>query len=172
MMYGALRGGVNYIINPSDGRLSVLSDTRVQRITTQTYNAFRSGGIAATANTTDATSVAKDSFTKGYPTYSAGAAMTNGQTNGVLSVYYPQMSSTTFYYPDPSSSMLGNPDDQTDRECILLDVILKPNGTTENVTRTFTVSSYAAIGTDFSASWLLCCPTLDYYVSSPVVTGP
>jgi hypothetical protein len=172
MMYGALRGGVNYIINPSDGRLSVLSDTRVQRVTTDTYSQYRSGGIAATANTTDATSVAKDSFTKGFPTYAAGAAMTNGQTNGVLSVYYPQMSSTTFYYPDPTLSMGGNANDQTDRECILLDVILKPNGTAENVTRTFTVSSYAAIGTDFSASWLLCCPTLDYYVSAPVVTGP
>lgn len=169
MMYGGMRGGVNYVINTGDGFTGTLVDTRVQRLNTNTFTGARNGGQYVTTTAAMTNGQTLQSLNEGYPAYTAGGTFTNGNTNGALSAYYPNMSGTNFYYPDPTYSVVGNPDDQTDRECMLLELVGRQSATV-TTSSSITLTTYAAAGVDFSNLWLLCCPTLDYYTSFPVVS--
>jgi hypothetical protein len=168
-MYGAMRGGVNYVVNMSQDLNPYIGDVRVQRITDTTFPAWRRGVNVSTMNT-GATGSESARYLLSLGTMSAataGAAFTNTQTNGSLSWNMPHMLSTNFTYPDTTYSIAGNAADESDLECSLLQVNFKQTAAALTVTDTATYTTYAGSGPDFHCVWWLCCPTVDYYVTLP-----
>jgi hypothetical protein len=173
LMYGGLRGGVNYIINATDGRSGNITEARVQRVTSTNLGDYRSITTVSSTLMTDDRNIVKFANSLTLPQYSGGGTIANADVNGTFSVYYPQMTQASMYYPDPYHFKTGNSYDFTSRTSLFLDVILKQG--TANVAGpkgSFGVTTYMAIGTDFSANWLLCCPTLIYYLDMPVASPP
>ncbi len=166
MMYGAMRGGVNFIVNSGDGLNSTLTDMRVQRVQGTTAPTYRRSATVLSANDTSSASAVASALNIGWPAYTGGATFTNGDTNGAMSFYYPQMNGCSFYYSDPTYSMTGNSTDLTVDETVLFDSIVRQK-TTSTTTASAMLTTYAAIGVDFTCLWLLCCPTMDYYSANP-----
>lgn len=169
MMYGGIRGSMNYISNISSDLTPYIGEISVQRINDNTLSTYRRGTYVTNVNT--GVTISNDLYTMntgfGANAYgAAGAAFTNSQTNGCISWNMPHMSQAIISYPDPTFSMQGNSFDETTRECSLLTI--KVNQTTANTnTDSLTVTTYAASGPDFTCLWWLCCPTLDYYETYP-----
>lgn len=168
-MYGAMRGSVNYVVNMSQDLSPYVGDVRVQRITNDTFSAWRRGQNVATANAGGTGSEsARYMLSLGTTSFAtAGAAFTNTQTNGALSWNTPHMLSTNFTYPDTTYSIGGNGTDESDQECTLLQVNFKQTAAALSVTDTASYTTYAGSGPDFHCVWWLCCPTVDYYVTLP-----
>lgn len=166
MMYGAFRGGVNYSANVSADLYPYVGDVRVQRITDSTNNLERLGRTTSSQNAGVAASATTRFINLSYGAGQGGAAFTNTQTNGALSWNQPQLSGVNFNFTDPTYSMNGNPADQTNLECSLLEILFKQS-TASTVTDVATITSYAGSGVDYTCLWWLMCPTLDYYTSLP-----
>lgn len=172
MMYGAFRGSVNYLVNTSSDLFPYIGDIRIQRITDVTRSSERAGinGNGALTGTSASNFVQYlFQYNGPYAYGTGGAAITNSQTNGTINWNQPQMSTTNFNYTDPTYAMTGNGLDQSARECSYLQVLLKQQ-TANTSTDTFTITSYAGTGPDFTCLWWLCCPTLDYYSTLPTTT--
>lgn len=169
MLYGAFRGGVNYtaVIGGGDGAIGV-QDVKVERYTSTRAGNY-SRGTQFALNSTDNVGVCRNTFIA-TPHATGGAALTNTLTNGAISWYYPMMTQNNFQYPDPYNAVVGNSVDGSNAECTLLEMWI-PQSTANTKTLATTVTTYAAAGTDYTCIWLLCCPTLDYYVSAPYVTS-
>lgn len=165
MMYGAFRGGVNYSANIGADLYPYVGDVRVSRITDGTSPGQRRGSVLTTLNS-GVTADPTYAFLNRYTTGTAGATYTNTQTNGAITWNQPMMSATNFNFCDPTFSSTGNPTDQTDLECSLLEILFKQS-TANTVTDVATMVTYAGAGVDFTCLWWLCCPTLDYYSSFP-----
>jgi len=169
LMYGGVRGSMNYISNISSDLTPYIGEITVQRVNDSTVSSSRRGLYITNVNT--GVSISNDlySINTGYGVNAygaAGAAFTNSQTNGCVSWNMPHMSQCIITYPDPTYSITGNSFDETTRECSLLTI--KVNQTTANTnTDSLTVTTYAASGPDFTCLWWLCCPTLDYYETYP-----
>lgn len=171
-LYGAARGSVNYVVNLSQDITPYVGEVRVQRVTDNAYSAYRRGLTFSNSNTGTSYSTYQSFLTYGNGTaafQTGGSAFTNTQTNGAIAWNQPQMSSTNFNYTDPKYALTGNVQDQTDKECSLLQVITKHTATL-NTNDALSVTAYAGTGPDFTCLWFLCCPTLDYYVSLPTAT--
>jgi len=168
-MYAAFRGSVNYVSNVSQDLAPYIGDVRVQRITDDTYAAYRRGLVISNTNIGTSNSAYNSwlNFSNGTNAFgTAGAAFTNSQTNGAISWNQPQMSGVNFNYTDPTYSIAGNSSDQTDKECSIMQVLMKQNAS--NTTVDFlSVATFAGSGPDFQCLWFLCCPTLDYYNATP-----
>jgi hypothetical protein len=146
-----------------------VGDIRVQRMTDDSFYAWRRGVNISSLNTGGTGSeTARYLLSLGTTSFgTAGAAFTNTQTNGSLSWNMPHMLSTTFTYPDTNYSIVGNGVDESNKECSLLQVNFKQNAAQSSVTDTATYTTYAGSGPDFHCVWWLCCPTVDYYVTIP-----
>lgn len=165
LMYGAFRGGVNYVANISSDLTPYIGDVQVCRITNSTKSGSRRTSWQNEANVTN-TASSIQRITNIRSTALAGGAFTNTQTNGSISWNQPHMSGVNFNYCDPNYSIEGNSYDQTDLECSLLEVTVKQT-TADTVTKTLSYTSYAGSGVDYTCLWWLCCPTLDYYFVVP-----
>ncbi len=169
MMYGGMRGSVNFISNISSDLTPYIGEVTVQRINDNTLSSYRRGLYVTNVNTGVTVSNDLYNICNGYGVNAygaAGAAFTNTQTNGCVSWNMPHMSQAIITYPDPTFSITGNSFDETTRECSLLTI--KVNQTTANTnTDSLMVTTYAASGPDFTCLWWLCCPTLDYYETYP-----
>lgn len=169
MMYGAFRGGVNYVANVSSDLYPYIGDVKVQRLTDTTESSARAGVTLYLSNTGSSQSNYRQfmlQYAGAYAYANAGAAFTNTQTNGALSWYQPHMAGTNFNYADTNFSILGNSSDQSDRECSYLQILVKQT-TANTSTDTLTLTTYAGSGADFTCLWWLCCPTVDYYTVLP-----
>jgi hypothetical protein len=171
MMYGAATGGVNFIMNPSADLYPYVGDVRVQRITDSARTNDRLGIVVAGINAGTTASVYNRflNFRDGSSsaTGQAGAAFTNSQTNASINWNYPMMTSVNFNYTDPTGYILGKANDQTTRECVNLEVLVKQD-TGSTTSKSLTFATYAGSGVDYNCLWWLCCPTLDYYTSIPL----
>lgn len=170
-MYGGFRGGINYTANVGTDLTPYVGDVRVNRITDNTYPAYRRGGVFSTLNSSATSSLSTRfvNMSNELNPGCAGAAFTNTQTNGAVSWNMPQMSGVNFNFADPSAAMAGNTYDQTDLECSTLSINLKQQ-TADTSARALTVTTYAGTGVDFTCLWWLCCPVVEYYSSIPGTT--
>jgi hypothetical protein len=168
-MFAGMRGSVNYVANVAQDLTPYTGEIRIQRLTDTTASGDRRG-TSATSQNTGTTNSAFAAFllqNSGYQAYStAGAAFTNSQTNGTVAWNQPQMSGVSINYTDPTYSIPGNGNDQTDKECSYMQILIKQQ-TANTSTDTLTVTTYAGSGPDFHCLWYLCCPTLDYYATLP-----
>jgi len=166
MLFGSFRGSVNYAINPSVDLYPYVGDVRIQHMTASTFPISRLGNVISFQNA-GANISNSARFYNLYPTVGAGgSAITNSQTGGTLLVNSPHMANTNFFYPDPTYSMQGNGADQSNAETVLLEIIFKQS-VSSTVSDLASITTHAGTGPDFNCFWLLCCPTLDYYVSNP-----
>lgn len=170
MMYGASTGSVNYVVNTSCDMYPYIGDVRVQRITDSARTDDRLGVVVASSLAGTTTSVYNRFLNFRNGTSSAfgtgGAAFTNSQTNASLNFNYPMMTCTNFNYTDPTSYILGSTVDQTNRECVNVEILVKQD-VASTVSKSLSLTTYAGTGPDFNCLWWLCCPTLDYYTSIP-----
>jgi len=166
MMYGAFRGGVNYSANVSADLYPYVGDVRVQRITDSTNAGERLGRTTSSQNAGVTASATTRFINLSYGAGQGGAAFTNTQTNGAISWNQPHLSGYNFNFTDPTFAIGGNPADQTNLECSLLEILFKQS-TANTLTDVATVTSYAGSGVDYTCLWWLMCPTLDYYASLP-----
>jgi hypothetical protein len=171
-MYGGYRGGTNYTVNVSGGAGSNgVEDVRVQRITEANNYIYKRGTVPWGTGATDNQGVAMNALNTGWPYYGlAGSTFTNESTNGAISWYFPMMTNTNFNFADPNTNMIGNTADNSFIESCLLSIV--QTQTTANASaRPMQLTTYCGAGTDFTCLWLLCCPTVDYYVANPTVTA-
>jgi len=170
MLYGAYRGGTNFIVNTGEGVYSALVDTRVQRITTSHQGDFSLGKNYSDITDTDTKSTTLAWLNKQFTQYEGGATFTNDKVNPSLSFYLPTMNQYAFNFPDATSIIDGNQFDGSHRTCVLLDSIIRQtSANTSSSLATFTC--YAGAGADFNCHYLLCCPTIFYYASYPVIVA-
>jgi len=166
-LYGAFTGGVNYVANTSVDLSSSIGDVRVSRNNITTLATARAGANTAGLNSNNGVNYSRYWYNFFSPQYGlAGSAYTNTMTNGSLNWYAPHMLETNWCYTDPTYAIAGNADDETTNECTYLQAFMKQNvsGATSNL---FSLTSYAGTGVDYNLLWLICCPTIDYYVSMP-----
>ncbi len=171
-MYGGYRGSVNYVANFSNDLTPYIGDVRIQRITDSSMSAdsrMRSpfGANVGVANGTVNYGLLMSHGTTSH--FSGGSALTNTQTNGTLSWNQPHLNGSNFHFPDPTYSITGNSTDKSSLECSYMQLTVKQTAATQS-SEYLSVVSYAASGPDFHCLWWLCCPTLDYAVSTPTVT--
>jgi hypothetical protein len=165
MLYGGYKGGVNFVANVSNDLYPYVGDIRVMRRTEGTVSGDRRGRWTGGLSLTSSSWQGQRAFNQ-LDTGTAGSAMTNGLTNGTISWNQPMELPTNFCYPDATTAISGNFSDQTDQECSYMSALIKQNtSSTSTVGLTFT--SHAAAGVDYTLLWLLCCPTLDYYIDYP-----
>lgn len=167
MMYAGMRGGINYTANIGADLYPYVGDIRVQRITDTTSAANRRGRTTSNLNTGTNSSVTSRFINNTFGSGIGGAAFTNSQTNGAVSWNYPHLAGTNFLYTDPYAAISGNANDQSDQECVFMEILVK-QAAANTVTDLLTITTYAGTGVDFTCLWWLCCPTLDYYTSNPV----
>jgi len=168
MMYGGYRGGTNFIINASDGMYSSLVDTRVQRITTSAQGDFALGKTFSIVNSTASRSSTLAWLNKEFTQHEGGSTYTNDKINPSLSFYLPFMNQYAFNYPNAATCIGGNDFDGSHRTCALVDSIIRQD-TANTSCRMTTFTCFAGAGADFTTFYLLCCPTVFYYASFPVV---
>lgn len=167
MMYGGSTGGINFVVNTSADLFPYVGDVRIQRLTDTSRNGDRNGVVAATINAGTTTGAYNRFMNMSVPSSgTAGAAFTNTITNGSINFNYPMMTGVNFNYTDPTTYQVGNPADQTNRECVSMEVYVK-QAVASSVTGVLTFTTYAGTGVDYNCLWWLCCPTLDYYSAIP-----
>lgn len=170
LMYGASTGSVNFLVNASTDLYPYIGDIRVQRITDSARSTDRRGIISEAINTGFSASVYNRflNFRDGASSANStgGAAITNSQTNATLNWNYPMMTGTNFNYTDPNLYILGADNDQTSRECVNMEVLVKQD-VASTTSKSLTFATYAGTGPDYNCLWWLCCPTLDYYITIP-----
>jgi len=165
MMYGAYRGGVNFTANPSVDLYPHIGDIRVQRLNTDTDTGNRRGRITSSLNTGTTASVTRAYLNDVYY-FTAGGAFTNSESGGAISWNAPHMGMYNFNFCDPTYSVVGNPADGTDKECTVMNILVK-QATASTITDSLAIATYAGSGVDWHCIWWLVCPTLDYYTSKP-----
>jgi len=166
-MYGGYRGSVNYTANPASDLIPYLGDVRVQRVTDTTLSSYRKGAIyqSTDAGLTSTNCYKYINTTIG--TAGGGAAFTNTQTNGAIMWNAPHLNGMNFHFCDPYAALGGYAGDQSTLECTTLEVRLRAPKVASATPATTTITTYAGTGPDYTLLWLLCCPTVDYYVSNP-----
>ncbi len=171
-MYGGFRGGVNFTVNFAGGTASNgVEDVRVSRVNESSMSAYRRGVIGQATLASSNPGVVSAAYQVGWPFYgTAGSTFTNEQTNGALSFYYPYMSGTLFQYPDPNNAITGGSADQSNSECVFMNLIQSQQAANTSC-QTLSLTTYAGAGVDYTCLWLLCCPTVDYYTPTPTVTA-
>lgn len=171
MMFGASTGSVNFVANTSCDLYPYIGDVRIQRINDSSFSTWRLGVVSAsTAAGTSASNYNRFLNFQGNNNFAAGtggAAFTNTQINSALNWNYPMMTGVNFNYTDPTTYVNGAVNDQTSRECVALEILVKQD-TASTVSKSLSVTTYAGSGPDYNCLWWLCCPTLDYYTSLPV----
>lgn len=168
MMYGGVRGGVNFVSNISLDLMPYVGHLTVERNVTSAQAGNRNGGIVSTLNAgATSSAAARATNLNGTIAGTTGCALTNTQTNGTLSWQYPYMTQANFWYPDPSKAIVGNSADASNRDSVVMRIALK-QAVANTTSDLLTVHTYAGTAPDFTCLWWLCCPTLDYYSSIPL----
>lgn len=167
-MFLGYRGSTTYTVTPGLDRYGDVTDMRVTRTTDPTAANervyFNGAGILASSTLGQRTAFANVS---GYPVNGlSGMAITATQTNGSLVFNLPDFKRFNFSLVDPTVYSVGTAEDGTDTQGALLQIMLRTGASSE--TNTFTIQSEVCAGPDFQCLFFLCCPTLDYLITTPV----
>lgn len=166
-MFAGYRGSVNFINNIECDTTPSLAKAIVVRNTFSSDNTYKRGNWLSTLNTGATGSAQAAFFNDSQRTNClAGGAITNTITNGALQWTFPDINASNFFIASPELSISGSSEDLSSSESCCLSLLVKQT-TANTVTDTITVSTFAGTGPDFTLLWFLCCPTIDYYVSTP-----
>jgi hypothetical protein len=172
-MYIGYRGSTNIYVTPSTDKYGFFDDNRVTRITdTDNINtaSLRLGTAygAIPFSSTLSTQVFQLNMRSFTRDGMGGLAIDSNRTNASLTFNFPDYNNRNFAFADPANYLLGNANDGTDEQTVLMTFnIKKIDAVTSAAAGSISVHSACSAGPDFTCLYFLCCPNIYYTLAFP-----
>jgi hypothetical protein len=159
------RGSLNWALTLNAGASNGVDSIQVARsntaftVQTMLIDTLPSGTAAAKLSTYNGYATSLDGETA-----IGGCAITSTRQNNTVMVNVPNYNKNNFARAVPSESYQGSSADDTNIDSVYWQAIYDNSTPTSNVT----LSMYVGSGPDYNPVFFLCCPTIDYLLTTVV----